>query len=113
MKWIVFCLMLVVSYASLGEGDKLLISSSNESVEFNLVEGGEFIVMRENTTFKLFINTAFIEDGIVHVVYHCQFDGGLGFGIGELSSLSFSINDSKSYSCNSDIKALYTLRLGN
>ncbi|KZN66435.1 hypothetical protein N473_08575 [Pseudoalteromonas luteoviolacea CPMOR-1] len=105
--------MLVVSYFSLGKGDKLLISSSNESVEFNLVEGGEFIVIRENTTFKLFINTAFIEDGKVHVVYYCQFDGDLGFGIGELSSLSFSVNESKSYSCNSDIKSLYILRVGN
>jgi hypothetical protein len=111
MKWMSLLLMIFISGSSLGAEQKLQITSANKVAEIDLVDGGKFSVNRENTIFTLSISMAIVEDDIIHIIYDCQFDGELGFRMGELGGLSFSTKEKKSYACGSKIEDLFILQL--
>ena len=111
MKWILLCLMTLILFPSFSAEPKIQITSSNEIAEIDLVDGGEFTVIRDNTTFTLSVSMAIVEGEIIHIIYDCQFDGELGIRMGELAGLSFSTKDKKNYSCGSKFEDLFTLQL--
>ncbi|TPV51737.1 hypothetical protein FJ444_21215 [Aestuariibacter sp. GS-14] len=105
--------LVVLTFSSSAVDQKLKIDAGSVTKVFDLYESGELEVVRENTSFIFYLNATVIQDNEVHVFYHCQFNGNLGFSMNELAVISFPVNAGQGYSCGSKYSNMFFLSIIN